>query len=470
MHCHLHLLFMVIIFTSNPVLSEDKFIGDDISNQADQTFSFFKKWSCTSENEAPDCSSKDIDKIDIPLVFNSGNAIKFAHNKIEELYNPFYDNHNIIEIDFSTNKLNSITENVFANLSAVEKVDLSHNSLWTFDSETFSSMTNLQSLDLSFNGFSIIGPEIFSKLQKVKKLSLRNNNFHIIQDDTFEHLLALEELDLGDNQLSELPDQLFRYNLNLRLLCLSGNDFKKVPTEALAGIPRLYRLDLSRNKFVRLRYPAFKKLSSVNVLRLDDQPDLRSIGPQSFQGMDNLAYFYASNNDNLRFVDPKAFYDNTTDKPVQLQTFIFRHNSVTTMSGKLLDWDKLYEIDLTGNPWNCDCHLDWIIQVQIRDHLKPNLVCKHPTYLKDFQIFNMTSDQFKCSFLFNHEFTIIGTVLLIITISMIMVVFLYVIVKLLPCPKLRNPWRRSYGYSKVKVSRNGKNYDLEWDPALGDPK
>lgn len=311
--------------------------------------------------------------------------------------------------------------------------------------------------------------DLFRESQKLTKLCLNKNSLSVIPEEAFEHLTNLEELDLNDNQLKELPDNLFRYNLKLRTLHLSGNNFISIPSNGLKEIPNLYLLDLSRNRFTRLRYPAFEKLSKVTVLRLDGQNELRSIGPHTFQGMDRLTYFYASDNKNLRFLDSKAFLDNKTDKPMQLSSFVFRHNSVTTLSGQLLDWSKVGMVDLSGNPWNCDCNLDWMIQLEMPNELKERVICDHPLYLKDRSVFNLTSEQFKCSFLFNHEFTIIGTILLIITISMIMVVFLYIVVKLLPCSKFRNPFRKNYGYSKVKVSRKGKNYDLEWDPALGDP-
>lgn len=46
---------------------------------------------------------------------------------------------------------------------------------------------------------------------------------------------------------------------------------------------------------------------------------------------------------------------------------------------------------------------------------------------------------------------------------MSLVVVLYLLIRISPCLKLKNPFKRSYGYSKVKVSKNGLNYDLEWD-------
>lgn len=302
----------------------------------------------------------------------------------------------------------------------------------------------------------------------MNRLDLNNNKVSLLDTDVFSGLTNLEELHLSHCALRELPDEIFRDNFKLKSLFLDNNQFSKVPTQALAVASNLQFLDLGANEFESLNFPDFDGLSSVVKLRLEKMRKLRTIGPHTFQGMNNLTHFYCSQNMLLRFVSSKAFYDNASDKVIPLKGFTFRHNAVNGLAREVIDWKSLETVDIAGNPWSCDCHLGWIIMVKFEKEKEDHAKCFFPPYLRDRIISQMAPDEFRCSFLMQHEFTVVGTLMLIITISMTVVVLLYLLIKISPCLKCKNPFRRSYGYSKVKVTKNGRSFDLEWDPT-GDP-
>ncbi|XP_016379033.1 uncharacterized protein lrrc53 [Sinocyclocheilus rhinocerous] len=155
---------------------------------------------------------------------------------------------NMTVLALSNNAISSIMENAFQNLSFLTTLLLDHNriSSQSLDSSTFSWLHRLETLQLGNNNLNDIEGCWFQSSRALKTLQLEGNFLNCLNSTTFAHadLRNLETLDLSNNLIVYLGCDSFR------------------------GLPRLRRLDLSRNH-LRSAPDAFSYLSWLSVLNLD---------------------------------------------------------------------------------------------------------------------------------------------------------------------------------------------------------
>lgn len=96
-------------------------------------------------------------------------------------------------------------------------------------------------------------------------------------------------------------------------------------------------------------------------------PQLRKL---SFEGCKNLSTFHtnAFANDNV---------DNKTD--LKLEVLNLKGCNLRTLHSSLIaDFENLKDLELDGNPFNCDCDVKWISELQF----DTNLRCSRPEEFK----------------------------------------------------------------------------------------
>lgn len=114
---------------------------------------------------------------------------------------------------------------------------------------------------------------------------------------------------------------------------------------------------------------------------------LKELRKETFQGLDNLLRLYMDHN-TIEFIHPEAFYGLTSLQLVNLEgnmlqqlhpdTFItlrynqifkfasmktiyLSENALTSLPATLfIGCYKLENLFLSGNPWSCDCKMDWL--------------------------------------------------------------------------------------------------------------
>ena len=270
-----------------------------------------------------------------------------------------------------------LTPASFSGLSSLCTLDLSHNLLGTLPDGIFMN-TNLTSLDLSHNQLSTLTTTTLQGLTHLQTLDLSHNAITALPAGAFTDLISLETLKISQNPLRVLQSSNFQGLLSLTMLYLNDDEMSRIPSGLLTGIPRLESLDLNNNHIISIEDGAFSHLSSLKFLKLYDNPlqaltsatfiGLRSLGfldlhntglvrvePATFTPMSQLTNLHMDGG-NLTYISPGSLQGLQ-----QLRVLTLHDNQLSSLEeGLLSGQDRINHLDLSGNPWHCDCQLAWI--------------------------------------------------------------------------------------------------------------
>ena len=179
---------------------------------------------------------------------------------------------------------------------------------------------------------------------------------------------------------------------------LAKNPLTEVPTRTLFQVKTtLTYLDLSATDLVELEDHSFHGLYGLRILILNDLPRLREIQAMAFDSLAELDTLEIQHNPNLVYIDPFAFYDNLhASKPNHVQRAFLTANALGFLSPSLLHWDEMEIMDLSGNPWNCDCNLKWILEVRHELRNLEETKCFTPPALTNTSFSDMTLSDMEC--------------------------------------------------------------------------
>ena len=162
--------------------------------------------------------------INCSVTIPNNNALTEAHTTKYNI--PYFDlklkaDSNIMTyLDLSSNSMETIGRQVFANLNMLMKLDLSNNSLSkcnSFDDTfkvLFQSNTKLETLNLANNGLTKLPNRCFTGNRKLKYIDLSNNAFEKITFD-FTHLSHLATFEIKDNKIEYLDNKTMKRLDNL---------------------------------------------------------------------------------------------------------------------------------------------------------------------------------------------------------------------------------------------------------------
>uniref|UniRef100_A0A8D0AZT5 SLIT and NTRK like family member 5 n=1 Tax=Sander lucioperca TaxID=283035 RepID=A0A8D0AZT5_SANLU len=156
---------------------------------------------------------------------------------------------------------------------------------------------------------------------------------------------------LTGNLLKKLSVNDFINYTGVTILHLGNNDISEIESGAFNGLQGLKRLHLNNNKIDALRDDTFAGLESLEYLQIDYNY-ITNIEPHTLSKLYQLTVMIL--NDNLLSALPTNIFRN-----VPLTHLDLRGNRLKMFPyiGLLEHMDKVVELQLEENPWNCSCEL-----------------------------------------------------------------------------------------------------------------
>ncbi|XP_072945472.1 uncharacterized protein [Epargyreus clarus] len=358
--------------------------------------------------------------------------LDISYNKVQDLGSKNFDNNKeMTHLNVSHNALRKLDKDTFVGLKRLVDLDLSNNEIATINAQTFKDLTVLERLDLSSNKLVTFESDTFEPLASLRILSIRNNSILEIPSANILFIIHLEYLDLSENLIQQIPkhgipylkelknldmnnniidsiDPLGLHNLpSLRHLDLSDNNMTSVPTSALSKLSNLSHLYLSGNFFHNITALSFQSLFHLKHLHLSRLYDLDKIDSRAFVDNINLQKIWMNENVKVKEVPPRLFHGNP-----KLTHIYIRNNALETLEASHFPIDRLQELEISGNPFVCNCSLLWLWKLgrecEINNRKSDNssailkidyeeVKCVAPEHLKGGLFVQIPESEFGCS-------------------------------------------------------------------------
>ncbi|XP_049883851.1 carboxypeptidase N subunit 2-like [Pectinophora gossypiella] len=366
--------------------------------------------TCSCDAGAVDCQKRDIRR---PFLWEDWEGLKpHQPTSVDLSFNPLGSLTKIAplpiqHLTLSSCEIESIQGRSFSKLADLVTLDLSYNKIVSLDRQVFEGPTipgqepqpfaKMRTLNLSHNELHALPQDLFIALPELTTLDLSGNPLRYIDQVTMAAvtmLTKLKELNLSSCELETLPEGLFRRQRRLERLDLSANLFTSVPA-TLGETANLVYLRLDENPFASLdEGTAISKLTSLQELHLNRLSKLQSISEGALGQLESLTSLYLCCNRRLTTLDP-GFLMWTDELEVErfplLQKLHLNNNNLSIISSEYLDrWDRLVEVDVSNNPYTCDCHIQWMIDVLVpllnSTGDASNMVCKRPQEVRGISL------------------------------------------------------------------------------------
>merc|ERR1711936_815299 len=392
------------------------------------------------------------------------------------------------ELRMETNKISQLGEKTFSGLGRLEVLNLAHNLIERLDNRVFRPLRKLKELNLRENRLSEIEDRALTGLSQVRVLDLSDNllqtvptaslaelrlgrnNIKVVKDNSFSGLARLSLLHLGGNKIEKIHEKAFSQLRSLHQLSLSDNQLYQVPSHAFHSFDKLEILELSQNMFSVIEEEAFLGLNKLRTLQINGCSQLEQIAAGAFSNLGDLEEMVLASNRKLRLIHPQSF-----GSVISLRRIDLSNNGLASLSSSLLPWASLAAVDLSGNPWNCDCDVSFLKTVILSAVNRSDTVrvvrCWNPPDLRNVDVAKLELD---CSVVQSpktdhNSVSMNNTEMIAIICSSAVVISVVLVILLLKSRKrlagcLSSPWR---GRSKVPPS-SGKV--LQYSPYQQEPR
>lgn len=187
---------------------------------------------------------------------------------------------------------------------------------------------------------------------------------------TFRYLASIpdgipvhvERINFGYNSLVRLTERDFSGLSKLELLMLHSNGIRGIAAKTFLDLHALQVLKMSYNKIQKLEKDTFQGLWSLTRLHMDHN-NIEFINPEVFHGLTFLRLVHLEGNQ-LTKLHPDTFVSMSFLRIFKVSFIKYLYlsdNFLTTLPYEMIsymaDLESLY---LHGNPWSCDCHLQWL--------------------------------------------------------------------------------------------------------------
>uniref|UniRef100_T1GEJ0 TIR domain-containing protein n=1 Tax=Megaselia scalaris TaxID=36166 RepID=T1GEJ0_MEGSC len=314
--------------------------------------------------------------------------IHLQHNELYELPKGlFHRLEQLLVLDLSSNQLTShhVDNTTFAGLIRLIVLNLANNALTRIDYRTFKELYFLQILNLRNNSIGHIEDNAFLPLYNLHTLNLAENRLHTLDDKLFNGLYVLSKLTLNNNLISVIEGSVFKNCSDLKELDLSSNQLTDVP-EAIQDLAMLRTLDLGENQISTFTNGSFRNLHQLTGLRLIDNR-IGNITVGMFWDLPRLSVLNLAKN-RIQSIERGSFDRMWKSKQfdwieiscqiLMPNTFVHKGNlarvdlyanALNQLQLQLLRIAKIDEEQpqpefyLGGNPFQCDCSMEWLQRI-----------------------------------------------------------------------------------------------------------
>ncbi|KAE8573499.1 toll-like receptor 6 [Halyomorpha halys] len=306
-------------------------------------------------------------------------------NQLENIHAEAFKNcTSLQDLNLNGNKLAQVPL-ALRDMRLLRTVDLGENYISNVDVPGFVGMTNLYGLRLIGNYVTNISQTTFADLPSLQILNLSRNKIRKIQSGAFDVNHNLQAIRLDANQLTHMKG-IFSDVSSLVWLNISDNNLQWFDYSLLP--PGLQWLDLHKNNIAELENiynlgaelklqtldVSFNKLTKVTAASIPDSVELLFMN-------DNL----------ITTVEPHTFIKKTNLSRVDLYANQIEGMELSALYLTPVAKDHpLPEFYIGGNPFQCDCTMEWLQRINQLDYLR-----QHPRV--------MDLEAIYCKLLYNRE-------------------------------------------------------------------
>ncbi|XP_076750056.1 toll-like receptor 7 [Xylocopa sonorina] len=328
--------------------------------------------------------------------------LDLRNNSIDRIEsNAFLPLYNLHTLELSDNKLRTVGAQLFNGLFVLNRLTLSGNAIASIDPLAFRNCSDLKELDLSGNELTSV-PDALRDLALLKTLDLGENRISNFYNGSFRNLDQLTGLRLIGNDIGNLSRGMLWDLPNLQILNLARNKVQHVERYAFERNIRLEAIRLDGN-FLSDINGVFTSITSLLLLNLSENHiewfDYAFI-PGNLKWLDihgnfieSLGNYYEIPDSKVKTLDashnritelsPMSVPDsvellfinnnyisvvrsNTFRNKVNLTRVDMYANMIETMEltslllTKVPEDRPLPEFYIGGNPFNCNCSMDWL--------------------------------------------------------------------------------------------------------------
>lgn len=353
-------------------------------------------------------------------------SLRLQENQLSALPdNMFLELNKLTTLTLSNNLLRRIDATTFSGLTSLAILSLDYNQIAEIHDEAFghlnsslqdlhlngnkllrvpialSSVPQLKTLDLGENHISVIENTSFTTMVDLYGLRLIENNIEHITRETFRKLTSLQILNLSRNKIRSVEADAFENNQNLRAIRLDGNYLREI-TGLFSKLQNLVWLNISDNQLEVFDYafiPTSLHWLDIHANQIAELGNYFEIESQL-----SLSTFDASGNRLTEITGSSIpnsvemlYLNDNLIKSVQSYTFFKKPNlthvdlfgnKITTLDPNALrisavpEGRDLPQFFIGGNPYQCDCNLDWLQKNNVESRTQPKLMDLNSIYCK----------------------------------------------------------------------------------------
>ncbi|GAB0090886.1 Toll-like receptor [Sergentomyia squamirostris] len=376
-----------------------------------------------------DVSSNRVSRLEVTTFrdLTSLQILRLQENQIESLPDGLFgDLGNLHTLVLSNNRLSAVDGTTLQGLNTLSLLSLDYNRIARIDRQALRNCSStlqdlhlngnklhrvpdvlydvqqLKTLDLGENQITNIDDASFSGMVQMFGLRLTENSIETIKRGTFDRMEALQILNLSHNKIRKIDHEAFTKNSNLQAIRLDGNHLSDI-TGLFTKLPNLVWLNISDNRLEMFDYALIptglqwldihaNRISELgNYFEMENQLSLTTFDASSNRLTEvtgsalpnSLEVLYLSDN-LINKVQSYTFFK----KPNLTRVDLFG-NKLTTLDPNALrisavpDDKTLPEFFIGGNPFECDCNLDWLQKANtVESRTQPKLMDVESIYCK----------------------------------------------------------------------------------------